>query len=118
MCVLSVTPGFFPLLKTGGLADVTGALPLALTPGVEVRTLLPAYPAVLAALPDAKPVAVLGVCCSAPAPGCSRRGRRKAPTCCCSTRHISTTAPAPLSRPDGKDWPDNYRRFPPGAGCL
>ena len=48
MRVLSVTPEFFPLLKTGGLADVTGALPLALAPlGVEVRTLLPAYPEVL-----------------------------------------------------------------------
>ncbi|TIX90119.1 MAG: hypothetical protein E5V17_06415, partial [Mesorhizobium sp.] len=27
MQVLSVTPEIFPLIKTGGLADVTGALP-------------------------------------------------------------------------------------------
>ena len=30
MQVLSVTPEIFPLIKTGGLADVTGALPIAL----------------------------------------------------------------------------------------
>ena len=30
MQVLAVTPEIFPLIKTGGLADVTGALPIAL----------------------------------------------------------------------------------------
>ena len=36
-----------PLVKTGGLADVAGALPAALAPeGIEVTTLLPAYPTV------------------------------------------------------------------------
>ena len=32
MQVLAVTPEIFPLIKTGGLADVTGALPIALAP--------------------------------------------------------------------------------------
>jgi len=31
MKVLAVTSEIFPLIKTGGLADVAGALPLALT---------------------------------------------------------------------------------------
>ncbi len=43
--VLSIASEAFPLVKTGGLADVAGALPLALPrEGVEMRTLLPGYP--------------------------------------------------------------------------
>ena len=54
MKVLSVTSEAFPLIKTGGLADVAGALPGALAAeGIEMRTLLPGYPAVMAALRDA-----------------------------------------------------------------
>ncbi|MCG4257846.1 glycogen synthase GlgA [Acetobacter senegalensis] len=46
--VLSVASEFFPLVKTGGLGDVTGALPAALAPqGVRVRTVLPGYPSVM-----------------------------------------------------------------------
>ena len=42
--VLSVTSECVPLIKTGGLADVAGALPAALAPlGWEMRTLIPAY---------------------------------------------------------------------------
>ncbi|MCP1196990.1 glycogen synthase GlgA [Acetobacter senegalensis] len=38
-------------MKTGGLGDVTGALPAALAPqGVRVRTVLPGYPSVMNAL--------------------------------------------------------------------
>ena len=49
MRVLSVASELYPLIKTGGLADVAGALPGALRPlGVEMRTLVPGYPAVLA----------------------------------------------------------------------
>ena len=49
--VLSVAAEAFPLIKTGGLADVVGALPTALAAEhVTVRTLLPGYPAVMAAV--------------------------------------------------------------------
>ena len=45
--VLSVAAEAFPLVKTGGLADVVGALPAALAhENVTVRTLLPGYPPV------------------------------------------------------------------------
>lgn len=51
MKVLSVASELYPLVKTGGLADVAGALPLALAAlGVETKTLVPGYPAVLKAL--------------------------------------------------------------------
>src|ERR1700754_4828062 len=49
--VLSVASEIYPLIKTGGLADVTGALPVALhEQNVEVRTLVPGYPAVMDAV--------------------------------------------------------------------
>ena len=48
--VLSVTSECAPLIKTGGLADVAGALPAALKPlGWEMITLLPGYPQVMSA---------------------------------------------------------------------
>ena len=53
MKVLSVSSEVFPLIKTGGLADVAGALPGALKPyGVETKTLIPGYPAVMKAIRD------------------------------------------------------------------
>ncbi len=49
--VLSVTSECAPLVKTGGLADVAGALPGALSgQGWEMRTILPGYPRVIEAL--------------------------------------------------------------------
>lgn len=48
--VLAVASEAYPLVKTGGLADVVGALPSALAVhGVETTTLLPGFPAVLEA---------------------------------------------------------------------
>jgi starch synthase len=45
--ILSVASECVPLVKTGGLADVVGALPKALQPlGWETQVLLPAYPGV------------------------------------------------------------------------
>ena len=52
---LSVASEAFPLVKTGGLADVVGALPAALAPhGVAVTTLIPGYPALAPAMKRAK----------------------------------------------------------------
>lgn len=49
--VLQISAEIFPVLKTGGLADVCGALPDALArSGCDARVLLPGFPAVLAAL--------------------------------------------------------------------
>jgi starch synthase len=45
MRVLFVTAEAYPLAKTGGLADVSRALPIALTRrGLDVRLLMPGYP--------------------------------------------------------------------------
>ena len=49
--VLQVSAELHPLLKTGGLADVTGALPHALAAqGCDARVLLPGFPAVMSGL--------------------------------------------------------------------
>ena len=57
MKVLSVTPEIFPLIKTGGLADVTGALPIALAKyGIEMRSLVPGYPVVMQKIKSSTPV--------------------------------------------------------------
>ena len=54
LTVLGVVSEIFPLIKTGGLADVAGALPPALeAEGVHTITLVPGYPAVLRGLIDA-----------------------------------------------------------------
>ncbi|MCC1481686.1 glycogen synthase GlgA [Roseibaca sp. Y0-43] len=56
--VLAVASECAPLVKTGGLADVVGALPAALAPqGWAIRTLVPGYPAVMAAFPRARVLA-------------------------------------------------------------
>jgi starch synthase len=55
MRVLFVTSEVVPLIKTGGLADVSAALPAALRRlGDDVRVLIPGYPQVLMALESFK----------------------------------------------------------------
>ncbi len=54
MQVLHVCSEMFPLLKTGGLADVIGALPAAqIAEGIDTRVLLPAFPDIRRGVVDA-----------------------------------------------------------------
>jgi len=58
--VLCVASECFPLIKTGGLADVVGALPLALAQlGVHVSVFLPGFPKVLSGLSETRTLAKL-----------------------------------------------------------
>ena len=60
MRILQVSAELFPLLKTGGLADVAGALPRALLAAEQdVRVLLPGFPAIRDGVADAIQVAEL-----------------------------------------------------------
>ncbi|MCF8161361.1 MAG: glycogen synthase GlgA [Polaromonas sp.] len=60
MNVLQVSAEIFPLLKTGGLADIAGALPPALNAaGCEVRVLLPGFSPIMADLQSGEVLAEL-----------------------------------------------------------
>ncbi len=109
MNLLAVASECYPFIKTGGLADVVGALPAALAAhGIETRTLIPGYPAVLAAL--SRPRTVHGMdLFGAPA-------RIRAATAhgmamlILDAPHLYDRPGGPYSGPAG-DWPDNPQRF-------
>jgi starch synthase len=53
MKIVHVCTEFFPLIKTGGLADVIGALPLAQRQqGLDARLLMPGFPALMSGVSD------------------------------------------------------------------
>jgi starch synthase len=114
--VLSVASEVFPLVKTGGLADVAGALPSALAAeGVTVRTLVPGYPAVLEALPDATQVCRLGDLPGGPA----RVVEARIPGLdlfVLDAPHLFARPGNPYLDAQGNPWPDNALRF--GALCA
>ncbi|TPE52864.1 glycogen synthase GlgA [Maribrevibacterium harenarium] len=61
MKILFAASEIHPLLKTGGLADVAGALPLALRQqGADVRLIMPAYRGIVEKLPPAQRTTNLG----------------------------------------------------------
>ncbi len=109
--ILFVTPELAPWAKVGGLAEVSRDLPRALAAaGLDVRVLVPAYPALAAAFPDARCVADF------PAPG-----GKFAPARLLQARDPDPIylldCPAYFDRPglyqspEGTDWPDNHLRF-------
>ena len=109
--VLSVASELYPLIKTGGLADVAGALPGALAAeGIATRSLIPGYPRVLRALEAAEPVLELGPLFGGPA-------RLLAATAAgldllvLDAPHLFDREGGPYNSPDGQDWPDNPQRF-------
>ncbi|MEO5322114.1 glycogen synthase GlgA [Mesorhizobium sp. CC13] len=111
MQVLSVTPEIFPLIKTGGLADVTGALPPALAGlGVEMRSLVPGYPAVMAALKKKKAVhqytALQGGKATVHAAQVAGLD-----LLVLDAPHLFDRPGGPYGDATGADWQDNWKRF-------
>ena len=108
--VLSVASEIYPLVKTGGLADVAGALPIALAAeGIEVRSLLPGYPRVLVALPEAEAVLDLGWMFGGGARLLSARAHGL-DLLVLDAPHLFGREGNPYAGPDG-DWRDNPQRF-------
>jgi len=111
MDILSVASEVFPLIKTGGLADVAGALPLALKPhGIRMRTLLPGYPVVLQKIGKAEKIGGFDNLFGNPASilAVDHQG----------LDILVLDAPALFDRDGGPyvdkaglDYPDNFRRF-------
>lgn len=111
MQVLSVTPEIFPLIKTGGLADVTGALPLALAgKGVAMRTLIPGYPQVMDAFKRKKAVHQYSLLQGDKA---SVQAVELAglDLFVLDAPHLFDRPGGPYGDASGGDWPDNWRRF-------
>ncbi|MEO6624024.1 MAG: glycogen synthase GlgA, partial [Burkholderiaceae bacterium] len=114
MRVLHVAAEVFPWVKTGGLADVLGALPQALTlAGADVRLVLPGYPALLDALQQQRVVAELG-----PLFGAARVTLQRGSMAGSGVTAYVIDAPLlfrragnPYLGPDGQEWPDNLQRF-------
>ena len=101
-----------PLVKTGGLADVAGALPGALRRlGADVRVLLPAYPAVLA---QTTPVVVARdlhlLPGAAPADLLEARAPDGTPLYLLASA-LFETGGNPYVDDEGRDWPDQHLRF-------
>lgn len=109
--VLSVASEAAPLIKTGGLADVAGALPAALAAqGVEVTTFLPGYPVVLAKLGKTRAVhkwdALLGT------PARLLAGKLgEHPLLVLDAPALFKRDGGPYTDSAGRDWDDNWRRF-------
>jgi starch synthase len=114
MRILHVAAEIFPLVKSGGLADVVAALPVALGKrGIDTRVLLPGLPGILDGLLGLRPVLRIG-----PAFGAAlvtlRLGRLP------DSGVVAYVIDAPFLYqrpgstyvgPDGRDWSDNPRRF-------
>lgn len=103
-----------PLIKTGGLADVAGSLPVALSHiGQDCRLILPGFPDVLARADDLKlvtdlhlndedqPVRLLA----------GTSGPHRVPLYVVDAPQWFDRPGNPYLAPDGHDWPDNPERF-------
>ena len=113
MRVLSVASEFFPLIKTGGLADVAGALPAALAAHqVEMRTLLPGYPAVKQQLAATNVAASFDDLFGGSATlKETAYGSNATPLLILDAPHLYDRLGNPYLGKNGKDWPDNHFRF-------
>ena len=115
MRVLYVAAEAYPLVKTGGLGDVTGALPPALIrQGIEVRLLLPGLPAVIAGMSDPQPVATIGAAFGASTVNLllGRMPDSDVPAYIIDAPDLyNRPGNNPYLDPDGRVWSDNHRRF-------
>jgi len=110
--VLSVASELYPLIKTGGLADVAGALPLALRhEDMDVRTLIPGYPAVLHRLDDAQPVHSFDNLFGGQARLLAATAAMGLELLVLDAPHLFDRPGNPYRRESGGDWPDNPQRF-------
>jgi starch synthase len=114
MRILHVAAEIFPLVKTGGLADVLGALPQALIgQGADVRLVLPGLPAIADAVLHQKTVCQIGACFGA-ARVTLRLGQMpysKVPVYVIDAPLLYRRPGSPYQDSTGSEWPDNAQRF-------
>ena len=114
MDILFCTSEAYPLVKTGGLADVSASLPRALAkPGNDVRLVLPAYPEAVERAGELTTVARLEL---EGADGVVEILQGRFPDSevtlylVDSPQHFRRRG-NPYLQADGRDWPDNAERF-------
>lgn len=114
MKVLHVAAEVYPLVKTGGLADVVAALPVAQAEqGMDVRLLLPGFPAVMDAVQGVRQVIDIGACFGAlrvrlllaQMPG------THLPVYVIDAPFLYRRGGGPYQDSLGNEWPDNLQRF-------
>src|SRR5579871_4441960 len=109
--VLSAVSEIYPLVKTGGLADVAGALPFALAKNdVDVTSLVPGYPAVMRSLESGEEILTEPDLFGGPARVLSSRASGLN-LLVIDAPHLFERRGGPYVGPDGHDWPDNAFRF-------
>lgn len=114
MKILFVTSEAFPLIKTGGLADVSGSLPNALKHlKLDVRLLIPGYPSVLQALGETEKIATIY---HLPVVGqvnllLGKMPDSKVPVIAIECSELFERDGNPYINSAGHDWPDNALRF-------
>lgn len=116
MKVLFVASECAPFVKTGGLADVIGAVPKALAAlGVDIRVILPVYPALARVAKTGKIVTKFDELFGGEARLIAAKSE--------GLNLLLLDAPHLYDRPgniylddSGQDWPDNHLRF--GALCF
>ena len=114
MKVLHVAAEVFPLIKTGGLADVAGALPPALQrAGADARLVLPGLPAIADAVLHQKLVCEIG-----PIFGAARVSLRLGqlpyshlPAYVVDAPYLYRRGGSPYQDSHGTEWSDNLQRF-------
>ena len=116
MKILFVASECAPFVKTGGLADVVGAVPKALEPlGAEVKIILPAYPALAPQVADGDVVHEFADLFGGPARLVAARAEGLN-LLLLDAPHLYDRAGSIYLNDSGQDWEDNHLRF--GALCV
>lgn len=111
LSVLSLASEAVPLIKTGGLADVAGALPGAVAPhGVAMTTMLPGYPSVMRAIGKGRLLHAYPSLMGEPARLVSAT-LGDHPLVVLDAPGFFAREGGPYADPAGHDWADNWRRF-------
>lgn len=112
--ILFATSEVYPLIKTGGLADVAASLPRALLKlGQDVKILVPAYPTVLAsaAAIGIKEIVRFSVNGHTISIKQTRLPGSRVTVWLVDMPEFSERQGNPYCGPDGNDWFDNHKRF-------
>ena len=114
MRILHVASEIYPLVKTGGLADVMAALPSALVArGVEAKVLLPGLPGVMDGMVELKTLLRVGPMFGAAVVTLltGRLPDSGLQAYVIDAPFLYRREGNPYVGPDGHDWADNHRRF-------